>query len=420
MHAPKKKNPLWIIFVTLLLDALGIGILIPIIPQLLSNPASPYYLLPAGVSLEHGYILLGLLMAIFPLMQFFSTPILGQISDRFGRKPILAISNSGTSIAYVMFAIGIVLQNLPLLFVARAFAGISGGNIPVAQAAIADVTTPENRSKNFGLIGAAFGIGFVLGPYLGGKLSDPSVLSWFTAATPFWFAAILAGLNALSVFFLFDETHQHKRMVKVDLFRSVKNVVHAYTLKELRPILLPGFFFSLGFSFFVSFISVFFIGKFGWTQGTIGEYFGLIGICIIFTQAVVTRLLSRMFKEHQILRVTLFLQAFFIATNFFLGAPWQAFALVPFFAMANGLTFVNLGALVSRSATPAVQGEILGINASIQTLGQALPPVISGFVAATISPGAPIIIASLLIFLAWVLFAALYRPIHLTPAKVNV
>jgi predicted MFS family arabinose efflux permease len=118
--------------------------------------------------------------------------------------------------------------------------------------------------------------------------------------------------------------------------------------------------------------------------------------------------------------VTLFLQAFFIATNFFLGAPWQAFALVPFFAMANGLTFVNLGALVSRSATPAVQGEILGINASIQTLGQALPPVISGFVAATISPGAPIIIASLLIFLAWVLFAALYRPIHLTPAKVNV
>lgn len=171
----KKSNPMLTIFLTVFIDLLGVGVLIPVMPLLLGDPTSPYYLLPTGWSTEQGYVLLGLLTAVFPLMQFFATPILGQLSDKYGRKDILLISLFGTSLSYVLFAYGIMSRNLPLLFVSRALDGITGGNISVAQAAIADISLPENRAKNFGLIGMAFGLGFIFGSFLGGKLSDPTV-----------------------------------------------------------------------------------------------------------------------------------------------------------------------------------------------------------------------------------------------------
>src|SRR3989344_3479623 len=174
-----RNKPLPVIFFTVFVDLIGFGILIPVVPLLLADPESSYFLLPKGFTVNQGYIMLGFLTAMFPLMQFLAAPILGQLSDKFGRKRILAISLFGTCLSYLIFAYAILTRNIPLLFAARAFDGITGGNIAVAQAAIADVTTPANRAKNFGLIGAAFGLGFILGPYIGGKLSDPTVVSWF-------------------------------------------------------------------------------------------------------------------------------------------------------------------------------------------------------------------------------------------------
>jgi len=134
-----KRHPIWIIIFTILIDTLGIGIPGPILPQLLGNPASPHYLLGKDAAVGSGYITFGFLVAVFPVMQFFATPILGQLSDRYGRKPVLAFSLAGTALGYALFAVGIILRNIPLLFVARALDGITGGNLSVAQAAIADV-----------------------------------------------------------------------------------------------------------------------------------------------------------------------------------------------------------------------------------------------------------------------------------------
>jgi DHA1 family tetracycline resistance protein-like MFS transporter len=139
--------PIPVVFFTILLNALGFGILIPIIPLLLADPKSQYFMLPHSFSLGQGYIIFGFLVAIYPLMQFMATPILGQLSDKFGRKKILAISLAGTFISYILFAIGILLKNIPLLFISRAFDGITGGNISVAQAVVADVTPPQKEQE---------------------------------------------------------------------------------------------------------------------------------------------------------------------------------------------------------------------------------------------------------------------------------
>jgi MFS transporter, DHA1 family, tetracycline resistance protein len=431
LNSAKKRfagRPLAVVFTTIFIDLLGFGILIPVIPQLLANPRSPYYLLPAGWSLGSGLILLGFLTAVFPLMQFLATPILGQLSDRYGRKPILGLSLLGTSLSYVVFALGIIQRNIPMLFAARAFDGVTGGNLSVAQAAIADITRPEDRAKNFGLIGAAFGLGFILGPYIGGKLSVPGVAlvsvaswhalvtpGWFSAATPFWFAAALSFLNVLSVVFLFPETLQKAaESAKIRWNQSFRNIARAASMPKLRAIFVTNFLFASGFAFFTSFFSVFLINRFAYFAGLtgqsrIGDLFAYVGIWIAFTQAVVTRRVAKRLREDQVLNFSIVMTGVMMFCLFLPRSAWQLFLVMPFFAVFNGLSQANSTALVSRSVSGGVQGEVLGINASIAALAQTIPPVLSGYIAATLTPESPIYISAAVIMIAGIFFWTFYR-----------
>ena len=405
-----KKNVLLAVVFTVFIDLLGLGILIPVIPQLLANPESPFFLLPRGMTLGQGYILLGFLTALFPFMQFIATPILGELSDRFGRKPVLAISLLGTCLSYILFAMGIITRNLPLLFISRAFDGITGGNIAVAQAAIADITTPENRAKSFGLIGAAFGLGFILGPFIGGKLSDPHIFHAFNAATPFWFAAVLSFVNVLSVIFLLPETIKQKQQTLVlHLGKSVKNIRKAFNLSGMKPLFTTAFLMTAGFTFYVTFFSVFLINKFGFSQGSIGNYFAYVGLWAVFAQAVVVRKLTKHFSERQILRVSLIVTGLFMFAQLVPTVWWGLLFTVPFLAMANGLSMANMTSIVSRSVGPEIQGEILGINASVQALAQMSPPILAGFLAASTGVTTPIFVAGSIIILAGIVFTLFVR-----------
>jgi MFS transporter, DHA1 family, tetracycline resistance protein len=399
-------------FFTVFVDMLGFGILIPVIPLLFADPASSLYLLPPGTSQAEGYILLGLLLGIYPLMQFLATPIFGQLSDKYGRKKLLAISLGGTSLSYIMFAFGILTKNIPLLFAARAFDGITGGNISVAMAAIADVTLPKDRAKNFGLIGAAFGLGFILGPYIGGHLSDPHTLSWFNAATPFWFAAALAALNMLSVVFIFPETLQHFRPHTVRLSQSVRNIFKAYSMPDMRVLFFSMFLFIAGFTFFTSFFGVFLIQRLSFDQGDIGTFFAYVGIWIAVTQVVITRWLSSRIKPYNILKISLLGNGLIILAFFLTNQWWDLLFITPVFAIFNGLTQANSTAVVSTSAGPEMQGEILGLSTSNAALAQAIPPILSGFIAASIFPTAPIIVSSVVMVIGAIFYIAFYRPRH--------
>ncbi len=404
-----KNKILIIIFFTVFLDLLGIGILIPVIPNLFANPISPEYMLPVDVTLKNGYILLGLLIAIYPLGQFFSTPILGQLSDKYGRKKILGISLFGTALGYLIFAIGITTKNIPLLFISRFFDGITGGNISVAQAMIGDVSKPENRAKNFGMLGAAFGLGFIIGPYIGGKLSDPNVLSWFNSSTPFYFAALLALINMLSVLFLVPETNKHLRAGIITWNKSISNIKKAMKMKGVSTIFLTNFLYFGGFTFFTTFFGVFLINKFNYTQGNIGDFFAYVGIWSVFTQAVLTRFFAKRFGERQVIRYSLIFGGVVMLTYFLPEYSWQLFLIPPFFSACTGLSMANMNSLLSKYAPEDARGEIMGISSSVQALAQFIPAVLSGFIAASLLPTTPIIIASTFIIISGITFRLLYK-----------
>lgn len=405
------KNPLFIVIFTIFLDSLGFGILIPIVPLLLADPVSNFYILPSGSSIQTGYVLLGLITAIFPLMQLFSTSILGQFSDKFGRRPILMYTLFITAASYTLFAFGIFIKNIPLLFISRAMAGISSGNLSVAQASIADLTEPKDRAKNFGLIGAAFGLGFIIGPFLGGKLSDPTVLPFFNPAAPFYFAAILSLLNAFSVRAFFKETNRFiDKEPKVKWGKALVNIFKAFQLENLRFLYLTNFLFFSGFTFFVTFISIFLIKKFGFTQGHIGDFFSFMGLWIVFTQTVITRRVAKYFDESKVLKFTIIADGVFIGLMYFAQNWWLLYLITPFIAICNGLTFANIGGLISRSADQKIQGEILGISASIQALAQLVPPVLAGFIAAAFTPETPLLIAASIIIFSGIFFAVFHKP----------
>lgn len=405
------KSPLAIIIFTIFLDSLGYGILIPIVPLLLADPASSFYILPHGFDIKTGYILLGFLTAIFPLLQLFSTSILGELSDKLGRKPILQNTLFLTSASYLLFAFGILIKNIPLLFISRAMAGFSSGNISVAQAAIADITAPKDRAKNFGLIGAAFGLGFIIGPFLGGKLSDPTVLPFFNATVPFFFAAILSFGNAISARTFLKETNKYINKEKAIAWgKAFVNIFKAFKLPDLRFLYFVNFLFFSGFTFFVTFMSIFLIKKFQFTQGDIGNFFSFFGLWFLITQGLITGLVSRKFSEAQVLKVCIIADGFIIGLMFLAPSVIFIYILAPFFALFNGLAFSNTGALISRSADQKIQGEILGINASVQALAQFIPPVLSGFIAAAFAPETPLVIATIIVITAGIIFIIFYKP----------
>ena len=184
---------LQVIFFTLMLDMIGVGILIPIIPYIF-DPKSPYYLLN-GFDPSHTYVWQGLALALYPLCQFFFAPILGELSDLYGRKKLLLLSLAGTLIGHMMTGFAILTGNIWIFLLGRAIDGATAGNIAIAMASIADVSREEDKAKNFGMVGAAFGVGFILGPALGGIIA-----SNYGYASPFWFSTLLGLINVICIY----------------------------------------------------------------------------------------------------------------------------------------------------------------------------------------------------------------------------
>ncbi|MFA5997245.1 MAG: MFS transporter [Candidatus Paceibacterota bacterium] len=384
-----------LVFVTVLVDMLGIGILIPIIPQLFTNPLSPHFI-TSSVNYGGGYFLVGLLLALYSIGMFLAAPLFGELSDEYGRKKMLSYALAGGAFSYLLFAIAVATQNIPLMLFARITGGLSAGNIGIAQAVIADITPPAKRAVRFGLIGAAFGIGFILGPAVGGVLSDPTGLGVFGAATPFFFSAFLATINTLWVIYVLPETNVNMKKSTKDFsfVRSFLNITNALRPSKLRALFGVNFFFQSGFSFYTSFLGVLLVYRFVMSEVNIGTYFSYVGIFIVVTQALITRPITARFSEKQILQLSLPAVALSIVAIALAPTVTALYFIAPFFAVATGLSMANLTAAVSRRAGEGIQGEVMGINSSINALAQAYPPLVGGVIATIATPTATLFVGA--------------------------
>jgi len=397
----KPRTSLFPLFFTVFLDLLGLGIVIPIFAPLFLDPVGGLFSFQTGLSTRT--MLLGFLLAVYPLAQFFGAPFLGALSDRFGRKKILQLSLLGTLFGYLLLAAGILLKSLPLLFIARAIDGFTGGNISIAQSSISDLSDEKSRTRNFGFIGMAFGLGFIIGPFIGGKLADPTILSWFNYATPFWFAAILAGINLVLVQLRFRETLHSRRETHLNLLTGFRNNGRALSLPNARTMFLVVFLLAFGFNFFTQFFQVFLIQKFQFTQSQIGDLFAYIGLWIAVTQGLINRPLSRRLEPQQILSFSALLLAVALPLLLLPSQSSFLFFLLPLVAIFQGLTQPSSLSIVSGLCDEKAQGQILGINQSFQSLAQAIPPIIAGFIV-SLDQNLPILVAGVSVLAAWVLF----------------
>jgi DHA1 family tetracycline resistance protein-like MFS transporter len=401
MEQATKRNPILSIFITVFIDMLGVGIIIPIFaPLIVQNDLG---IVPAHFSREERQVIYGFLAATFSIFQFFGAPILGALADRHGRKRVLNFTLVGTFIGYLFFAGAVHMKILLLVFLARAIPGFTGGNISIALAALADLSDDKSKAKNFGLIGMAFGLGFILGPSIGG------ILSKYDYSYPLLFTAFLAFINIILVYVQFPDTFRPKTVRPISLMAGFHNIAKAFSYANMRVILLVLFLFAFGFTFFTQFFSVFMINKFNATTQQIGYIFGFSGVCMVLTQGGLTRALSGRVLPEQILRFTIIGLGIALLFTLLPTTLYGLFAVQPFIAMFQGLTQPNITSIVSSLGTSENQGEILGIQASVQSLAFAIPPILAGLIS-TIDYRLPVVAGSISLLIGWLIFIFLFKP----------
>lgn len=362
----KKKfftKPLLIIFVTVMIDLIGFGIVIPVLPYYSERPefgATP--------------LVLGLLVSSYSVMQFIFSPILGSLSDRVGRRPVLFFSLLGTSAGF--FIVGFA-GSLWLLFAGRILDGITGGNISTAQAYIADVTKRKDRARGMGLIGAAFGIGFVLGPMLGGLLSR------FGASVPFIFAGVLALANAIGVFtYLPESLSKEKREHRASGHNRFVQMFNSLAEPRFRWLTIIYFLIVTGFTIMTTAFVLYTQERFGYDAWQNGWLFAYIGIIAVLMQGGLFARLAHVVGEAVLLAAGSLILAASLFMVPYIGPQWGGLAglLVgmAFFAVGNSLANPSASSLASKVAKDHEQGKAMGIMQSGASLARAIGPIIAG------------------------------------------
>ena len=358
-----KRSPLVVIFTTVFIDLVGFGIVIPVLPFYAEG--SRFNATPRTV---------GFLFASYSVMQLIFSPILGRLSDKHGRRPVLFISIIGTGIGFLILGFA---NTLWMLFLGRILDGITGGNISTAQAYIADITTKEDRAKGMGLIGAAFGLGFVFGPAIGG------ILSRWGVAVPFLFAAGLCFANALLLYFTLPETvtADHPARVSAARGRGLSQLITSLKDPRLGFVLIIYFLFIVAFSIMTTAFSLYTMFRFGYDAQHTGYLFAYVGILAVIVQGGLIGRLVKQFGELSLVIIGALLFAGSLFAIPFVGPQTGGLMALlvggGLFSIGNSLSAPSLTSLASKSVGPAEQGSVLGVTQSVASLARAVGPALA-------------------------------------------
>ncbi|MGB9707330.1 MAG: MFS transporter [Microgenomates group bacterium] len=377
----KNNKALLTIFLIVFIDLLGFGIILPLLPFI----AEKYQANPAQI---------GFLTATYSFFQLLAAPILGRLSDRYGRKKILIISQIGSAIGYILLGIA---NSLPILFLSRMIDGLTGGNISIAQAYIADVTDRKTRARGMGLIGAAFGLGFIFGPAIGG------VLSKISYSTPAFLAAFVSLITVLTTLLFLKET--------VDIKKANYSPKTRFNFKEFKQVLIiPNFAFLIFIFFLINLAFSLTQGNLAlWTEKTFhydasknGIIFAYVGILAVLVQILILPFLTKKFNEKFILKIATF-NLFFSFLLIFLAKNQLIFFLaLTFMPLGNGLANPSIQAIASENVPKEEYGGTLGFLQSAGSLGRILGPIIGGELFYFFGKDIPFLFSAIILFFVFI------------------
>lgn len=357
MSESKPRPPIFIIFLTVFITMVGFGIVIPVLP--IYAKSEPFMMSPSQ---------LGWLVGVFSLIQLFSAPLFGKLSDRIGRRPVLIVSVLGTAAGFIILG---AAHSVWMLFLGRIVDGVSGGNLATSQACIADVTTPKERSKAMGMIGAAFGLGFILGPAIGGWLSE------YGPHVPFYFAGVLSIVNAVLIMTKLPETLSAEHRAHPDAAAPITEVFAGGRASFITLLLAATLISTTGFAFIHVLFSLYCADHFGWTTRQTGYTFAFVGFIAVLVQGGLLRRLLKRNIEKQI-AIT---GAFVLVVSLWLlprTPGWGAFlGACGLLALGNGLLTPTLSGMSSRHVHGRAQGRVLGLMAAAGSLGRFLGPLLA-------------------------------------------
>jgi MFS transporter, DHA1 family, tetracycline resistance protein len=408
MKDSMKTGRLINIFIVVFVDMLGFGLILPLLP---------YYAETFGAT----PLLIGLIVASFAAASLVGAPLMGRLSDRYGRRPILLLSVAGTFIGYLLLGfaqpIGSFLANLfaahevnafiiGVLFMSRMIDGFTGGNITVAQAFISDITDETNRSRGLGIIGSAFGLGFIIGPAVGGLLSR------WGYNVPALAAASMAFVNLISIFFFLPESLTvERREATLHQQRpglTLKALVAALDRPKVGPLLSVRFFVMLAFAMFQSVFALFAQRKLNLTSQSTGFVLTYIGLYSVLVQGVGIGLLTKRFKENTIIIMSLLLM--FIGLIGWSLAPNLPIMLLVILPLAGGGWIVNtiITSAITKAVEPEEIGGMLGISTSLESITRVISPTLGGFLLGSIGTWAPgAVSAAVLLWTVWLAYQSI-------------
>lgn len=356
----ENKKAFSIIFLTVFIDLVGFGLIIPILPN---------YAKELGATDAE----FGLIVSVYSLLNFVFTPFLGAYSDRIGRRPIILISVFMNMIGYIIFAHAFAL---PLFIFSRVLNGIGSSNISAAQAYIADISKPENRTKMMGMIGAAFGLGFIFGPPIGGLLK-----STYGIEGVGYGAAALCLVNLISVYFLLPESNKKLNVDAPIKFVPVDSYINAFKKPVLRELMWLWVIYVLAFAAMQTVSALLWKEQYGLDEKHIGYLFGIIGVASVIVQGGLVGRLNKTFGEKKLLIIGSIFMLIGLGTvpyvpheNFWLWAVVN----ICFISFGNGCLTPSITALISKITPPEEQGRMLGLSQSVGSISRILGPALSG------------------------------------------
>lgn len=382
---PNNRSVLTLLFLFVFVDVLGFSLILPLLP---------YYAATFGATAE----VVGLLLGANALTQLLGAPILGRLSDRFGRKPLLLVSLAGTVVGFLMLGLA---RSLAMLFASRVVDGFLGGNISLAQAYISDVTEGKERSKGFGLIGAAFGLGFIIGPALGGTLAAGG-----NYGLPALVAAGLSTLNLLGVLLRLpeslppEERERRKKEPRADF--SLRALWEALGLPCVGPLLQTQLFYSLAFTIFETIFSLFALKRLGLDARSTSYVLTYVGILVVLVQGVGIRLLVRRFTDKQLVFGGSALLALSLLAWAFSPSLGVLLVVLAPLSLASGVLRVSVNTALTRSVWPEEVGGALGLSAALGSLTRIVAPTVGGFLLGRVGMFAPGVLGALL--MAWLVY----------------